>query len=179
MPAPSGQIPPPWAWWEIEAPATRAARRPVPGSDLECLRSGWVGSSDQRGALGDLDRAEHFPSVLVQHWVGVLVHNDVHRPAVDGEYGVAVAVDEVLAGPASLLGRRVQRDSESPRAPGFPPMWIVAERVGCQLERVPRRSLSGRALDRSLWAPRLTGSRRAGGAVAQALYGRTSTREKG
>ena len=32
MPAPSGQIPPPWAWWENEAPATRAARRPVPGS---------------------------------------------------------------------------------------------------------------------------------------------------
>jgi hypothetical protein len=110
MPAPSGQILPPWAWWENEAPATRAARRPVPGSDLERLRSGWVGSSDQRGALGDLDRAEHFPSVLVQHWDGVLVHNDVHRPAVDGEYGVAVAVDEVLPGPASLLGRRIQRD---------------------------------------------------------------------
>ena len=110
MPAPSGQIPPPWAWWENEAPATRAARRPVPGSDLERLRSGWVGSSDQRGALGDLDRAEHFPSVLIQHWDGVLVHNDVHRPAVDGEYGVAIAVDEVLPGPASLLGRRIQRD---------------------------------------------------------------------
>jgi cytidine deaminase len=25
MPAPSGQIPPPWAWWENEAPATRTA----------------------------------------------------------------------------------------------------------------------------------------------------------
>jgi hypothetical protein len=23
---PSGQIPPPWAWWENEAPTTRAAR---------------------------------------------------------------------------------------------------------------------------------------------------------
>jgi hypothetical protein len=32
MPAPSGQIPPPWAWWENEAPATRAARRPAPGN---------------------------------------------------------------------------------------------------------------------------------------------------
>jgi hypothetical protein len=32
MPAPSGQIPPPWARWENEAPTTRAARRPVPGS---------------------------------------------------------------------------------------------------------------------------------------------------
>jgi hypothetical protein len=31
MPAPSGQLPPPRAWWENEAPATRAARRPVPG----------------------------------------------------------------------------------------------------------------------------------------------------
>jgi hypothetical protein len=25
MPAPSGQIPPSWAWWENEAPTTRAA----------------------------------------------------------------------------------------------------------------------------------------------------------
>ena len=25
MPAPSGQIPPPWAWWENEAPTARAA----------------------------------------------------------------------------------------------------------------------------------------------------------
>jgi hypothetical protein len=32
MPAPSGQLPPPWTWRENEAPATRAARRPVPGS---------------------------------------------------------------------------------------------------------------------------------------------------
>jgi hypothetical protein len=28
MPAPSGQIPPPWARWENEAPATRAACGP-------------------------------------------------------------------------------------------------------------------------------------------------------
>src|SRR5215207_11126173 len=32
MPAPSGQIPPPWAWWENEAPTTRAVCRLVPGS---------------------------------------------------------------------------------------------------------------------------------------------------
>ena len=32
MPAPSGQIPPPWAWWENEAPTTRAAGRPGSGS---------------------------------------------------------------------------------------------------------------------------------------------------
>ena len=31
MPAPSGQIPPPWARWENEAPTTRAACGPVPG----------------------------------------------------------------------------------------------------------------------------------------------------
>jgi hypothetical protein len=35
MPAPSGQIPPPWAWWENEAPTTRAARRPVPGDQTD------------------------------------------------------------------------------------------------------------------------------------------------
>ena len=39
MPAPSGQIPPPWAWWENEAPTTRAARRPVPGSSRRM--AGW------------------------------------------------------------------------------------------------------------------------------------------
>jgi hypothetical protein len=31
MPPPPGQIPPPWAWWENEAPTARAARRPVLG----------------------------------------------------------------------------------------------------------------------------------------------------
>jgi hypothetical protein len=31
MPAPSGQIPPPWAWRENEAPTTRAACRPASG----------------------------------------------------------------------------------------------------------------------------------------------------
>src|SRR5215208_8428385 len=31
MPVPSGQIPPPWAWWENEAPTTRAACRPASG----------------------------------------------------------------------------------------------------------------------------------------------------
>ena len=93
--------------------------------------SGWVRSSDQRGALGDLDRAEHFPSVLVQHWVGVLVHNDVHRPAVDGEYGVAVAVDDIgrpslpawAAGPAGLripASPRVSADVDRGRAGWVP-----------------------------------------------------------
>jgi hypothetical protein len=28
MPVPSGQIPPPWAWWENEAPAARTAGSP-------------------------------------------------------------------------------------------------------------------------------------------------------
>jgi integrase len=36
MPAPSGQIPPPWTWRENEAPATRAACRPASGR-LVCL----------------------------------------------------------------------------------------------------------------------------------------------
>src|SRR5215213_4130266 len=43
MPAPSGQIPPPWVWWENEAPATRAARRPAPGKLATGLPTpGWV-----------------------------------------------------------------------------------------------------------------------------------------
>jgi hypothetical protein len=37
MPAPSGQIPSTLAWWENEAPATRAPRRPVPGRSSETL----------------------------------------------------------------------------------------------------------------------------------------------
>ena len=35
MPAPSGQIRPPWAWWENEAPTTRAACRPSQASNGE------------------------------------------------------------------------------------------------------------------------------------------------
>jgi hypothetical protein len=38
MPAPSGQIPPPGARWENEAPTTRAARRPVPGHSQSSRR---------------------------------------------------------------------------------------------------------------------------------------------
>jgi hypothetical protein len=34
MPAPSGQIPPPWAWWENEAPAARAACSSFQAYDL-------------------------------------------------------------------------------------------------------------------------------------------------
>ena len=38
MPAPSGQIPPPWAWWENEAPATRAARSSAQAGCSVCSR---------------------------------------------------------------------------------------------------------------------------------------------
>jgi hypothetical protein len=41
MPAPSGQIPPPWAWWENEAPTTRAARH--------LLKEGRIGDRSGRG----------------------------------------------------------------------------------------------------------------------------------
>ncbi len=34
MPAPSGQLPPPWAWWENEAPTTRDAGGPYQASSL-------------------------------------------------------------------------------------------------------------------------------------------------
>src|SRR5215211_7991158 len=34
MPAPSGQIPPPWARWENEAPTTRTARSPAQAQPL-------------------------------------------------------------------------------------------------------------------------------------------------
>jgi hypothetical protein len=35
MPAPSGQIPPPWAWWENEAPTARAACSSAQDAALE------------------------------------------------------------------------------------------------------------------------------------------------
>src|SRR5215212_10096211 len=38
MPAPSGQIPPPWVRWENETPTTRAACRPAPGHSRCDLR---------------------------------------------------------------------------------------------------------------------------------------------
>src|SRR5215217_8436361 len=45
MPAPSGQIPPSWAWWENEAPAARAAcgpRQASAGVSLGFSRA-WLG----------------------------------------------------------------------------------------------------------------------------------------
>jgi len=53
MPAPSGQIPPPRAWWENEAPATRAARRPVPGSPRRLFLHRWV--PPLTGCVGSVD----------------------------------------------------------------------------------------------------------------------------
>jgi hypothetical protein len=44
MPAPSGQIPPPWAWWENEAPTTRAAAaRPRRSPELDQMAVGGGG----------------------------------------------------------------------------------------------------------------------------------------
>jgi hypothetical protein len=36
MPAPSGQIPPPWEWWENEAPTTRVAGPSQAARDESC-----------------------------------------------------------------------------------------------------------------------------------------------
>jgi hypothetical protein len=40
MPPPSGQIPPSWAWWEIEAPTARAARGPSQAQPVR-LSTSW------------------------------------------------------------------------------------------------------------------------------------------
>ena len=58
MPAPSGQIPPPWAWWENEAPTTRTCSQSVPGNDGNRLTrygrvmtlTGWPPGPVARGA---------------------------------------------------------------------------------------------------------------------------------
>src|SRR5829696_239738 len=57
MPAPSGQIPPPWARWENQAPTTRAARRPIPGNGQPvaspaCQRSSMSASARSAAVLG-------------------------------------------------------------------------------------------------------------------------------
>jgi hypothetical protein len=74
MPAPSGQIPPPWAWWENEAPAARTARRPVPGNDGDRLTrygrlmtlTGWAAgyAEELLAPLGD--RWAHVQGVVRQ-----------------------------------------------------------------------------------------------------------------
>jgi len=50
MPAPSGQIPPPWARWENEAPATRVACGPCQASSLVGLA--WLSGEPALGAPG-------------------------------------------------------------------------------------------------------------------------------
>jgi hypothetical protein len=45
--------PSPWAWWENEAPATRAARRPVPGCRVQ--PAGWSSLGRPRLAAGHGD----------------------------------------------------------------------------------------------------------------------------
>src|SRR5829696_9249456 len=45
MPAPSGQLPPPWAWWENEAPATRTARSPSQAA------LAWLSSGEEQVAV--------------------------------------------------------------------------------------------------------------------------------
>ena len=64
-PEPSGQIPPPWAWWENEAPTTRAARRPFQASCGEpySALSGptttgpWMSPRRRSGSAGSRPRA--------------------------------------------------------------------------------------------------------------------------
>ena len=51
MPAPSGQIPPPWAWWENEAPATRAARGLVQAPILTACHVALAERDDMRTSL--------------------------------------------------------------------------------------------------------------------------------
>ena len=60
---PSGQIPPPWAWWENEAPAARAARSSSQ-AQAALNRSAQLGHAS---ATVTLDRYGHlFPDELQQ-----------------------------------------------------------------------------------------------------------------
>src|SRR5215216_3720929 len=118
MPAPSGQIPPPWAWWENEAPAARAACRLVSGRLLGLFQDPpeIVGAAvDDRdgddaghlvrmllfGSLDDL-REKAAPGAERDSALGLVV--DLAVPAVDGADrlevvpGGAESIDYELAG---------------------------------------------------------------------------------
>ena len=104
MPAPSGQIPPPWARWENEAPAARAACRPVSGrlfglvEDPAKVVGAAVddGNRDDAGhlvrvllsrPLDDL-REEAAPGAQGDSALGLVV--DLALPAIDGADGLEV-----------------------------------------------------------------------------------------
>jgi SAM-dependent methyltransferase len=68
MPAPSGQLPPPWAWWENEAPHHESCLQLVPGFAV------WQFSASQERSTGH-DLIPHVPVALP-----VMGHHDGHRP---------------------------------------------------------------------------------------------------
>jgi hypothetical protein len=84
-------------------------------SDIWCItreRLGAGGNSRRTGQAGlvrlafglylgtwrDLNRAEQPVPLLVQHGEAVLIDYEMNRLSVGGKYGVAVPIDEVLAG---------------------------------------------------------------------------------
>src|SRR5829696_3659517 len=78
MPTPSGQIPPPWAWWENEAPTARAACRPVSGRRLGLFQDpAYVVGA----AVDDRDGDD------AGHLVGVLALGAVHDLRQEGAPG--------------------------------------------------------------------------------------------
>src|SRR5829696_9116638 len=123
MPAPSGQIPPPWAWWENEAPTARAACRPVSGRRLGLFQDPAyvVGAAvddrdgDDAGhlvgvrALGAVDdlRQEGAPGAQGDSALGLVV--DLALPAVDGADGL-----EVVARGAEPIGYEPAGELDQP-----------------------------------------------------------------
>jgi hypothetical protein len=75
MPPPSGQIPPPWAWWEIEAPAARAvlarprlSRSVFRPHEATVSRAGrWNSAPRSCGAARPVRTGRRAPSITLDH----------------------------------------------------------------------------------------------------------------
>src|SRR5215211_605106 len=98
MPAPSGQIPPPGAWWENEAPAARAACR----SSQAAVLVVWLPGGEEQVAV----KAEEIPSLtselveVGQPGVGLLPGE---LATSDGEVGHDLAVGDAV-GVGAVVG---------------------------------------------------------------------------
>ena len=111
MPAPSGQIPPPWAWWENEAPAARAACSSAQAGCSVCSR---IQRDVVGAAVDDRDGDD------AGHLVGVLPLGAVHdlrqeAPAgAQGDSALGRVVDLALPAVDGADGREVVPRSAQP-----------------------------------------------------------------
>jgi hypothetical protein len=114
MPAPSGQIPPPWAWWENEASRHESCLQLVSGSARQALdlfkvrrlgRAGWPLEQRPGRIVGQYDSADVGEALAQVVVLEVLVGGPHVHPqpvgALVGRFGL-VPVRQLGAQPGSL-----------------------------------------------------------------------------